>query len=170
MSAWRLIVRNTLVDREVVLYWITGQYRFLAKYSVTILKRTFAFSVLADQDDKKMAVIFGLYVWRQWIVTGYQCRDRPIRSCFSCPIRGCWMTFFIAGALPGTRNSEGIVERKHKDGLQESLRQHGHHEGRAEQWEGKCELQFGELNSLLILDNCKWRIKSDLEITVISNN
>ena len=119
---------HTLVDREVVLYWITGQYRFLAKYSVTILKRTFAFSVLADQDDKKMAVIFGLYVWGQWIVTGYQSRDQPIRSCFSCPIRGCWTTFFIAGALPGTRNSEGIVERKHKDGLQEGLREYGHHE------------------------------------------
>lgn len=86
------------------------------------------FSVLADQNDKKMAVIFCLYVWGQWIVTGYQCRDQPIRSCFSWPIRGCSTTFFIAGALPGTRDSEGIVERKHKDGLQESLREHGHHE------------------------------------------
>ena len=58
-----LIVWDTLVRaREAVLYWITGQYRFPAKYSVTILERTFAFSSPADQNDKKMAVIFGLYV------------------------------------------------------------------------------------------------------------
>lgn len=105
-----------------------------------------------------------------WLVISVEISQSE--AVFSWPIRGCWTTFFIAGALPGTRDSEGIVERKHKDGLQESLREHGHHEvsRAAEQSEGKFELQLGELNSLLIPDNCKWRIKTDLEIIVMSNN